>query len=572
MRSLTLSLAAFLSLCGVALAQQPRQSGPVDQSLEKKKDPKEDPNKPKPKIELEKRAEMTSEDDAKVRIKVERLKVVGNKSVPEADLLDIARAPGGVVGKEMTLAELKQAANRITGLYRDQGFGLAWAYIPVQDIKNGVVEIAVVEGRVDKILVSGNAHYSAEFIIDHVERLQKQDTLSLDTLEQGLLILNTYPGLSVQSTLRQGDTLGTTDLYLTATDKFPISASLDFDNYGPMATGAVRLGATVTAFNLFDEGHWLTVRGVSSLDRADGETVNGRIEYTVPFRNGTKLSAYASLYEYHAKGAVGPIDPTGTGEIFGVLLTDSLYLNHIWNVEATMGLEYKSLKQVLVSVQNGRDELRVFSLGVSMEVTDELEGRWVVAPSLRQGLGSFLGGLKAGDPSSSRAGADDAFTRLDLTAYRLQKITSWFHLVGKISCEWVPHQVVSSEQFALGGADSVRGYAPFEFMGDKGFVMTLEARLGLPFMGTVKDPFRDGRSLEDTVQIVGFLDSGQAWRINPQPGETGWRIMTGAGPGIRINYPDIISVRFDVGFPITSQVSSTGFRTFYYVSAILNLH
>jgi hemolysin activation/secretion protein len=572
MRSLTLAIAALFSLCGIALGQQPPQSGQVDQSLDKKKDPKEDPTKPKPKIELEKRAEMTSEDDTKVRIKVERLKIVGNKSVPEADLLDIARAPGGVVGKEMTLAELKQAANRITGHYREQGFGLAWAYIPVQDVKNGTVEIAVVEGRVDKILVSGNAHYSAEFIIDHVERLQKQDTLSLDTLERGMLVLNTYPGLSVHSTLRQGDTQGTTDLYLTAEDRFPIGFSLDFDNYGPMSTGSVRLGATVTAFNLFDMGHWITVRGVTSLDRADGETVNGRFEYNIPFRNGSRISAYASTYEYHAKGAVSPIVPTGTGEVFGVNLNHAILLNHTWNVAAELGFEYKSLKQELLGIQNGRDELRVLSLGASMEVTDELEGRWVVSGGLRQGLGAFMGGLKAGDPNSSRPGSDDAFTRLDLTAYRLQKITSWLHLVGKISGEWVAHPVVSAEQFALGGADSVRGYAPFEFMGDRGFVMTLEARLGLPFLESVKDPFTDGRSIVDMVQIIGFIDSGQSWRMNPQPGEAGYRILTGAGTGIRINYPDFISIRFDVGFPVTSYASTTGFNAFYYVSVVLTLH
>src|SRR5205807_372933 len=102
MLSLILSIAAILSLPELALAQQqPPQSGQVEKSLEKKKDPKEDPQKPKSKIEVQPRAEMTSEDDAKVKIKVERLTIVGNKSFPEADLLDVARAPGGLVGREM---------------------------------------------------------------------------------------------------------------------------------------------------------------------------------------------------------------------------------------------------------------------------------------------------------------------------------------------------------------------------------------------------------------------------------------------------------------------------------------
>lgn len=572
MRSLTLAIAALLSLCGIALAQTPPPSGQVEQSLDKKKDPKEDPTKARPKIDLTPtRPEMTSEDDAKVRIKVERIKIAGNKSFPEADLLDTARAPGGVVGREMTLAELKQAAGRITVLYREAGFGLAWAYIPVQDVKNGVVEIAVVEGRVDKILVSGNAHYSAEFIMEHVERLQKENTLSLDTLERGLMVLNTYPGLAVHSTLRQGDTQGTTDLYLTAEDKFPIAASLDFDNNGPQTTGGVRLGATVTMFNLFELGHWVTLRGVTSLDRADGETLNGRLEYNLPFHNGGKLTAYASLYEYHAKGAVGPIAPTGSGEVFGINLSQILLLNHTWNIGVDLGFESKSLNQELLGINNGQDELRVLTLAASLEYTDEFEGRWVLMADVRQGLGTFLGGLSHNDPKASRLGADDAFTKLDLTAYRLQKITSWLSIVGKAQGSWVPHQVVPSEQFALGGVDSVRGYAPFEYMADKGYLLTAEVRVGLPFLESLKDPFNDGRSMVDMFQIVGFIDHGQGARINPQLGETPSRLLNGAGTGLRFNYPNVISIRFDVGWPIT-QVSSTGMDTFYYVSVVLNLH
>lgn len=557
----------------LALQQPPPQSGQVEQSLEKKKDPKEDPQKAKPKIDLQQhRPEMTSEDDTKVKIKVERLTIVGNKTIPEADLLDVARAPGGVVGKEMTLAELKQAANRITAHYRDEGYGLAWAYIPVQDVKNGVVEIGVVEGRVDKILVTGNSYYSAEFIIDHVERLQKQDTLSLDSLERGLLVLNTYPGMSVRSTLRQGDTPGTTDLYLNVEDKFPIGFSMDFDNYGPKATGEDRLGATLTAFNLFDVGHWVTLRGVTSLDRANGATTNGRLEYDIPFKDGSRISAYGSYYDYKALGSVAPIVPAGSGDVFGVSLSHPLFLNHTYSVTTNIGLEYKTLEQDLLGVKNAKDQLRVATVGATYEVTDEFEGRWVVSGDIRQGLGAFIGGLKRNDPNSSRLGADDSFSKFDLTLYRLQKITSWFQLIGKMQGQYSFTELVVSEQFALGGQDSIRGYAPFEFMGDRGYTATLEARFGLPFLESVKDPLNENRSLVDMIQICGFIDHGEASRIEPQPGEHRKVVLTGAGPGIRIYYPDWLSIRFDVAKPISDFKSASGRDTWYYVSVIFNLH
>jgi hemolysin activation/secretion protein len=573
MLSLTLSLLALLT-ASPALAQQqpPPQSGQVEKSLEKKPDPKEDPQKPRPRIDVTPRAEMTSEDDTKVRIKVERLTVTGARSFAETDLLDVARAPGGVVGREMTLAELKQAANRITQHYRTEGYGLAWAYVPVQEVKNGVVELAVVEGRVDKILVSGNAYYDSEFIIEHVERLQKQNTLSLDSLERGLMVLNSYPGMNVRATLRQGDKVGTTDLYLTVEDRVPVGFSLDFDNFGPRTTGENRLGATLTAFNLLDLGHWVSLRGVTSVDKSRGETTNGRLDYNIPFKDGSRVNLYASLYDYEAKGPVAPIEPAGNGEVFGVLLTHPVILSHATTVTTQFGFEYKTLKQELLGQKNSKDQIRLVDLGATLEHTDELEGRWVVAGQLRQGLGSFLGGTEEDDPDASRLGADNSFTRLNLTIFRLQRIASWFSIIFKAQGQYAFQELLVSEQFALGGQDSVRGYAPFEFMGDRGYTGTIEARVGIPWLGDVKDPFRDDRSLADTVQLVGFIDSGEAMRINPLPGERHKLVLTGAGAGIRIYYPDWMSIRFDVAKPLSSYESASDRDTWFYVSVIFNLN
>ena len=59
----------------------------MEQSLEKKKDPKEDPVKPRPKIDLQPRAEMTSEDDTKVKINGKGKKQLPSKLGAE----DVAR-------------------------------------------------------------------------------------------------------------------------------------------------------------------------------------------------------------------------------------------------------------------------------------------------------------------------------------------------------------------------------------------------------------------------------------------------------------------------------------------------
>src|SRR5262249_13678695 len=48
--------------------------------------------------------------------------------------------------RRLTLAQIYEAADRITTLYRDKGYMVAKAYVPAQDARRGVLRIKVVLG------------------------------------------------------------------------------------------------------------------------------------------------------------------------------------------------------------------------------------------------------------------------------------------------------------------------------------------------------------------------------------------------------------------------------------------
>jgi hypothetical protein len=48
-------------------------------------------------------------------------------------------------GKELNLEQLKAVAARVTEYYRERGYILAYAYLPPQDVREGVIEIAILE-------------------------------------------------------------------------------------------------------------------------------------------------------------------------------------------------------------------------------------------------------------------------------------------------------------------------------------------------------------------------------------------------------------------------------------------
>jgi hemolysin activation/secretion protein len=55
------------------------------------------------------------------------------------------------IGKELDFEGLNDAATKVRAYHRSRGYFLAQAYLPQQAIRNGSVEIAVIEGRVGQV-------------------------------------------------------------------------------------------------------------------------------------------------------------------------------------------------------------------------------------------------------------------------------------------------------------------------------------------------------------------------------------------------------------------------------------
>ncbi len=128
-----------------------------------------------------------------------------------------------------------------------------------------------------------------------------------------------------------------------------------------------------------------------------------------------------------------------------------------------------------------------------------------------------------------------------------------------------------SEQMSAGGADSVRGYPAFEAMGDRGYNASIEARIKLPFLRDFSDPFGSSSSLYDMVQLAAFADTGEAELVTPALGEEDRVRLTGAGVGLRLEYPGRASFRLDVGWPVGNRDPSTGDAYTIYFNLIVNL-
>lgn len=123
-------------------------------------------------------------------VTVRQVRITGNSLVATADLEAELQ---GLVGRSVGLAELQAAAGRLTALYQARGFLFSRAYLPPQDVTEGAVTFAVLEGRIGEVKVNAQtgARLRSELAQNLLAPAQARGTAVRDAdLERGLLLLN----------------------------------------------------------------------------------------------------------------------------------------------------------------------------------------------------------------------------------------------------------------------------------------------------------------------------------------------------------------------------------------------
>ncbi|TLY20969.1 MAG: hypothetical protein E6K66_09500 [Nitrospirae bacterium] len=445
------------------------------------------------------------------------------------------------IGQALELPLLESAAQAVTDYYRKKGYTLALAYVPQQEVTFGVVELAVLEGRIGDITVSGNKYYSSSFITGHFAQAMEENVPRNESLERGLLLLNEYPGLKTSATLEPGKSAGATDVHVTAEDKRPLHFMLDMNNYGFNNISRYRFGAGVEVGNVLVDGGTLTLNGI--MGNHPNQLLFGMANYSMPIGvHGTKLVVGGSDGKFDVGGQLDFLNIRGHITTGDIAVTHPFIKSRFQNILGEVGFSAKHNKLTLLDNLISDDNIRALKLGVNWDRLD-LSGRWYASVYGFQGLGQFLGGMSDNSVQSTRQGADNRFTKATLAAGRIQSLGHNVLLVVKGSGQITTGPVVVIEQMLLGGPDSVRGYQLGERFVDEGYTVSAETRI--PFF-----PSLVPTALKETQGAI-FIDYGAGLLRNPSPGEQRSTSMTGTGVGLQTQllwYSS--SVRLDLGFPI----------------------
>ncbi|HEY6599592.1 MAG TPA: POTRA domain-containing protein, partial [Pseudomonadales bacterium] len=205
------------------------------------------PSQPKPSLEVEGSTRAATEPGDAARFRVTSIRISGATAFSDLELLPFL---DGIAGRDVTLAELEAGAARITQFYRSHGYPVARAYVPAQNVENGGVEIAVLEGRYGKLDVRNHTRLSDSVVRSTLRAPAADNVIETAPLDHDMLLLKDLAGVAVEATLTPGELVGTSDLVVDITAAPTWSGTLEADTFGNDYTGELRFGGSVAAANL----------------------------------------------------------------------------------------------------------------------------------------------------------------------------------------------------------------------------------------------------------------------------------------------------------------------------------
>ena len=536
----SLIAAALLAVSQNAAAQEPPGAGTQLQQIP----PVALPGRMAPDIRIE-RPEVASDAAADgVQIRVNALRITGATLFSESELV---ATTGFVPESELTLSELRNAAAAITRFYNSRGYLLAQAYLPAQDVLEGSVTIAVIEGRFGAIELRNQTRLSDGVARRILDGLDPADPVAIAPLERRLLLLSDIPGVIVHSTLSPSAEVGASDLSVDLTPGPLISGSLEADNAGNRYTGAYRFGGSINLNNPTGLGDLLSLRLLTSTEGL----AYGRVAYQAPIGPVTLGVSY-TLLQYDLGREFSVLDAGGSADIVSVYASYPVIRSRNANLHVFASADAKFLTDEIGLVSQVSDkDIRSLTAGLRGDSHDSFGGGgWNTGSvSLTSGDLDIESPLeRAADAMSARS--QGGFGKLQYAVSRLQSVSGPLSVYGALRGQVATANLDSSEKMELGGAYAVRAYPEGEAYGDEGYVATLEARLALDQWTA---------SLPGRFQLIGFVDAGEIdFAHDPWFAGANRARRSGAGVGLVWSAADDLIVRVTYAHRLGDQIATLG--------------
>ena len=446
-----------------------------------------------PPVEQEDDATLSSQNT----LHVSQIKITGSRQEDNEALREMAQP---YEGRTISIAELLFLRHQISNYYLKKGFINTGAVIPDQDVADGIVEIRVIEGQLTQINTQGQTYLSDTFIRSRIER-GITPPLDIKTLGENLQILQQHPVInSLKSELRPGLKPGEAILDVIVNEDKPYDLTFGLANSHSPSVGEFTVSGEFIHHSLTRHGDKLqVVTGWSEGLR------NAEAAYAFPInRHDTTLELhYKTDSTVVVEAPFQNLDITGRNRSTSIAVSHPFVKTTSKTLSATLGLEVKESKTKLLGEpfdfssgsENGRTKTSVIFF--SQDWLNRKPDQVIAARS------TFRYGIDAFNPTEHDDLLPDNQFLSWLGQFQIaQRINDKGHqIITKAELQLANDSLLTTEKYALGGMDSVRGYRTNQMVRDNAFLVSVEYRIPV-----AKDDADNGQD-----QFILFADYGQGW-------------------------------------------------------------
>ncbi len=437
---------------------------------------------------------------------LKKINISGNEVYSKAQVLEWL---GIEAGKILNMKELNEGLKNVQRKYQDKGYVLT-KFTNVNVDEQGVLDLSMNIGYLNEVIVKGNEK-TKDFIIFRQLDFKKGQILNINEVKdayRSLYKLNYFEEINPEFKRVEGSE-NTVDLVINL--KEAKTGSFNFGGGYSSADGWYGF-LKVTEKNLLGNGQTL------GFDWEFGDINNYSLNFYEPWIFGHPTSFGISIYD-ETSNFEDEEEENYTEKRRGGSISLGHSLTKQWDGTVKYKMEdYQKIMDETES-ENSDYDVRSLTLRVDRDTTNNpfnpTEGARDIATV--EYAGGFLGG-------------DYDFTKYNFDIRR-------FYPGFKPEQAWALRletgigegNIPSSEQYSLGGSQTLRGYETYEFMGNDMLLMNLEYRFPIAekFTGVV---FADGGNTWDSMENMSLED-----------------INYSLGMGVRLNLP-IGQIRLDYGW------------------------
>ncbi|MDJ1180238.1 ShlB/FhaC/HecB family hemolysin secretion/activation protein [Roseofilum sp. BLCC_M91] len=470
---------------------------------------------------------------------VTRIEVMGSTLFDNTEFDPIIQP---LEGSTVTLEELRQAAQAITQLYLDRGYLTSRALLVDQPITDGVVQIRIIEGSIERIEIEGNRQTNPNYIRRRIA--PATDTpLNSPRLEEELRLLQTNSLFDrVEASLRPGTEIGQSVLVVRVSETKPFGGVVFFDNNSPPSVGSERYGMGLRYRNLTGWGDEINL-SYSRTTTGGADILDFNYRIPVNAKDGTVAVRISPTWNQITESPFEELDISGNSQLYEISFRQPLARSLQQEFALSVGFAHQQGQTFLFDDpfgfgigpdEDGNSYTSVIKFGQDYTYRDTT-GVWSLRSQFSLGTGLF-------DATSNSGSIPDGhFFSWSGQVQRLQRFGERHLLIVQGDLQLTPDSLLPSQQFVIGGGQSLRGYRQNVRSGDNGFRLSVEDRISVV------------RNAENgtVLQLIPFIDMGAVWNHGDNPNQLPRQnFLASTGLGLIWQPFPGLNLRLDYGYPI----------------------